>query len=56
MKQTKIYKPRTCEQCPVIKKEKETLICGVMRELKANTHDPQEKFQMWKKCPIDWDK
>lgn len=55
-KNTKIYKPRTCEQCPVIKNEKGTLVCGVMRELKAKAHDTQEKLQMWIKCPLDWDK
>jgi hypothetical protein len=56
MAQTKQYKPRTCEQCLVIKKEKGTLICGVMRKLKAKANSTQEKLQMWRKCPLDWDK
>ena len=56
MAQTKLYKPRACEQCPVIKNEKGTLVCGVMRELKAKTNDPLEKLIMWRNCPLDWDK
>lgn len=49
-------KPKTCEQCPVVKTEKGQIVCGVMRELKADTNNYAEKFRMWKSCPIDWDK
>lgn len=56
MAQTKLYKPKTCEQCPVINNKKGVLICGVMRELKANAQDPLEKLIMWRKCPLAWDK
>ena len=53
---TKITKPKTCEQCPVVKVEKGQIICGVMRELKASANNYAEKFQMWKQCNLDWDK
>lgn len=56
MGQTKLYKPRTCEQCPVIKNEKGFLVCAVMRELKANIRNDQEKLNMWRNCPLGWDK
>lgn len=52
----KIYKPKVCEDCLVCKKEKGMVVCGVMKELKANANNTAEKFKMWKKCPLDWDK
>ena len=56
MEQKKLYKPKTCEQCPAVNIVKGEIICGCMRELKAKTNDPQEKLQMWRECPLAWDK
>jgi hypothetical protein len=52
----KIYKPKTCEQCPVVKHEKGMIVCGVMKNLKAKANDTNEKTQMWKNCHIAWDR
>lgn len=52
----KIYKPKSCELCPVVKIEKGVIICGAYKSLKAKTNDSTEKYDMWKKCPIGWDK
>lgn len=55
----KIYKPKTCLDCPVIsvdKKDKGKVVCGVMRELSANKQIPEEMKRMWNACPIGWDK
>lgn len=57
--ENKIYKPKTCFQCPVVeidKKDKGKIVCGCMRELKAKAYNTQEKLQMWRKCPLAWDK
>jgi hypothetical protein len=51
-----MYKPNNCEKCPAIELQKGEIVCGCMRELKAKVHDPQEKLQMWRKCPLAWDK
>lgn len=56
MSEQKLYKPKTCEQCPVVRIKKGEISCGCMRELKAKAHDLLEKLIMWRKCPIDWDK
>jgi hypothetical protein len=49
-------KPNNCEQCPAVEINKGEIACGCMRTLKAKAHDPQEKFQMWRKCPLAWGK
>lgn len=56
MSEQKLYKPKTCEQCPVVNVVKGEIICGCMRELKAKAYNSQEKLQMWRKCPLAWDK
>ena len=56
MEQKKLYKPKTCEKCPAVNVVKGEIICGCMRELKAKANDPQEKLQMWRECPLAWDK
>ena len=56
MSEQKPYKPKTCEQCPVVNIVKGEIICGCMRELKAKANDPQEKLQMLRECPLAWDK
>lgn len=54
--ENKIYKPKSCEECPVIRIGKEIMTCGVHKKLKANISISKEKYNMWKNCPIDWDK
>ena len=56
MTQTKLHKPRTCEQCPVIRIDKGTMTCGAYKKLKAKIFDSTERYNMWKSCLIDWDK
>lgn len=56
MEEKKLYKPKTCEQCPAVRVEKGEIVCGCMRELKAKANNPIEKLQMWQKCPLAWDK
>lgn len=57
MKETnkKLFKPRTCQECPAVEIKKGEIICKCMRELKANISDSEEKVDMWKKCPLAWD-
>lgn len=52
----KIYKPKSCKDCPAVKIEKGMLVCGCLRELKSNLKSQTEQKTMWEKCPIDWDK
>lgn len=57
--ENKIYKPKTCLQCPAVKidkKDKGKIVCGCMRNLSADTRKPNEAKEMWNKCPIGWDK
>lgn len=54
--ENKIYKPKSCEQCPVIRIDKGTMTCGAYKKLKAKISDSTERYNMWKSCPIDWDK
>ena len=57
--ENKIYKPKTCFQCPVVeidKKDKGKIVCGCMRNLSSDTRKPNEPKEMWNKCPIGWDK
>lgn len=49
-------KPKTCYDCPAVELKRGEIVCGCMRTLKAKDTDPQEKLQMWRKCPLDWDK
>jgi hypothetical protein len=49
-------KPNNCEKCPAVELNKGEIACGCMRELKAKAYAPQEKLQMWRKCPLAWDK
>lgn len=51
-----MQKPTNCEKCLAVELKKGEIICGCMRELKAKADDPQEKLQMWRKCPLAWDK
>ena len=49
-------KPIKCEKCPAVDVEKGIISCGVMKSLKAKIDDPSEKLEMWRKCPLAWDK
>lgn len=49
-----MVKPKCCEQCVVVKAEKGMIKCGCMPSLTAKTYE--EKLDMWKNCPIMWDK
>lgn len=48
-------KPKTCYDCPAIEIKRGEIVCGCMRTLKAKDTDPQEKLQMWRKCPLGWE-
>ena len=52
----KILKPVSCSKCPVVKVDKDTIVCGCMKELKAIKTDYYEQDLMYGKCPIGWDK
>lgn len=52
----KMKKPNTCYDCPAVEIKKGEIVCGCMRTLKAKDTDPQEKLQMWQKCPLGWNK
>ena len=56
MKEEKIYKPKKCEECPVCKRQKGLIVCGVSRNKKASINDYFEKKKMWETCEIGWDK
>lgn len=56
MYEQKIYKPNSCLECPVVKIEKNKIICGCYRSLTADIKDKNDQYYMWKKCHIDWDK
>lgn len=49
-------KPISCEKCPAVEISKGTIVCGCMRTLKADITKSEEKLQMWRKCPLGWDK
>lgn len=49
-------KPRNCTECPAVENKKGEIVCGCMRDLKAKSTEPIEKLEMWKNCPLAWDK
>lgn len=53
----KIYKPKTCKECPVGINNKGKITCGVSRnKLIAQSTNIKEMKEMYEKCPIDWDR
>ena len=57
--ENKIYKPKTCFQCPAVKiekKDKGKIVCGCMRNLSADIRKPHEQKEMCDNCPICWEK
>ena len=54
--ENKIYKPKTCFECPAVEKDKGKIVCGCMRNLSADIRKPHEQKEMWDNCPIGWDK
>lgn len=55
MEKKKIYKPSSCEKCPVVKIDKGIITCRCCRDLKAKYNDYDEKMAMYNNCQIDWD-
>ena len=51
----KYIKPTSCDLCPAVEKEKQTIRCGCMRSLSAGMDNQEEKILMWRKCPLGWD-
>lgn len=49
-------KPKDCFNCPVVRNEKDKIVCGVYKELKADKHSVYELKVMNKNCIIDWEK
>lgn len=49
-------KPKTCYDCPAVEIKKGEIVCGCMREFKANINDRNESLSMYRKCPLAWDK
>lgn len=56
MEKKKIFKPISCEKCPVVKIDKGIISCRCCRDLKAKYNNCDEKLEMYNKCQIDWDK
>lgn len=54
----KIYKPKSCEDCPVFRRKE--CKCGCQPSFSGRGQPkPNQKpttYEMWKTCPIDWDK
>lgn len=50
----KIYKPKTCHECHVVKDEKGKLTCLVCHPRKTAV-TLEEIKQMYNKCPLQWD-
>ena len=52
---SKLFKPKNCGLCPVVRIEKGSMICGCNKKLEARTSYPHEKLRMWTNCPIAWE-
>lgn len=50
----KYIKPSSCDKCPAVEKEKQTIRCGCMRSMSASIDSQEEKNNMWRKCPLNW--
>ena len=50
----KIEKPKNCDECPIIKKEKNIIYCGALKSLQADPKDKIKMETMHKLCPLDW--
>ena len=51
-----IYKPSTCNECPVVEVKKAIIVCGVSKNMQASKKDKYEQQLMYAKCPLEWDK
>lgn len=51
----KIFKPKSCIECPVFKRKKQKFWCSVQPTSK-NEKNKTTIEEMYKRCPIDWDK
>lgn len=47
-------KPKNCLVCPVVETNKKSIICGCLRDLKADKDSPYMQKQMWERCPLKW--
>lgn len=47
-------KPASCDKCPAVELEKQTIRCGCMRSLSATVTSYEQKLNMWNKCPLGW--
>lgn len=52
----KIFKPKSCLECVAVKIDREFITCLCYKALKAKRGSVYELKDMWKKCPIGWDK
>ena len=51
---TNYIKPISCDKCPAVEKDKQSIRCGCMRSLSANIDNQLEKINMWRMCPLKW--
>lgn len=55
--ENKIYKPTNCANCPVFRQEKKGVYyCGVGHMPRVRAETRLQLLDMWKNCPIGWDK
>ena len=47
-------KPKSCLVCPVVEHDKKSIICGCLRDRKADKDSPYMQKQMWERCPLQW--
>lgn len=54
----KVFKPKSCLECPVFKRKKKNYWCGVRptSHRRGEKQSQQTLSEMYKSCPIEWDK
>lgn len=54
----KVFKPKSCLECPVFKRERKNSWCGVRpTSHRRGEKQPQHTLnEMYNTCPIEWDK
>ena len=54
--QEEYIKPKSCLVCPVVEQNKKSIICGCLRDIKADKDSPYMQKQMYDRCPLKWKK
>lgn len=50
-----LTKPKSCDVCPAVERDKQLIRCGCLRTLSAGINNNDQKINMWNKCPLGWE-